>query len=87
VKVSDLARLAELAFAEAERHRARAPERRAASHLWVALTVPPAKTLTAARNAIDSFGDQAAQADALALLEQLRHAVTQQPATEGTTTT
>jgi hypothetical protein len=36
----DLEQLAELAFAGAGRHPARSPERRAAGHLWIALTIP-----------------------------------------------
>lgn len=75
----DPGRLADLAQAEAERHPARTPERRAASHLWVALTVPPARTLTAARTAIASFGDTTTQAAALELLHRLA-------TTEGTAT-
>lgn len=67
----DLGQLDELARAEAERHPARSPERRAASHLWVALTVPAAKSLASARTAIASFGDESTQADALALLHRL----------------
>jgi hypothetical protein len=67
----DLGQLAAQAFAEAQRHAPRSYERRAASHLWVALTVPPAATVDAARNAITSFGDDQVQAAALQLLGQL----------------
>lgn len=67
----DVGRLAELAFTEAEKQPARSPERRAASHLWVALTVPPARTLDGARTAIASFGDDTTRADALALMYRL----------------
>ena len=67
----DVGQLADLALAEAERHPARSHERRAASHLWVALTVPSAKSIVSARNAIASFGDERTQAAALQLLHQL----------------
>jgi hypothetical protein len=63
--------LAALALAEAERHPARSHERRAASHLWVSLTVPPAKSVASARNAVASFGDERTQAAALDLLHRL----------------
>lgn len=67
----DVEQLAALAYAEAERHPARSRERRAASHLWVSLTVPPAKSIGSARNAVVTFGDQRTQADALDLLGRL----------------
>lgn len=67
----DLERLAELAFAEGQRHPARSAPRRAAGHLWIALTIPPAKSVDAAKAAIASFGTPQNQADALALLHQL----------------
>ena len=66
-----LEQLAELAFAEAELHPPRSSARRAASHLWVALTVPPAKSIASARNAVASFGDGRTQAAALELLHRL----------------
>jgi len=67
----DFATLAELTRQEAERHPQRSPARRAASHLWVALTVPPAETADTARRAIASFGDERTQSDAVALLHRL----------------
>lgn len=57
--------VARLAFAEAERLPYRSPGRRAAAHLCAALTVPPARTMTAARGAIASFGSETTQAAAL----------------------
>jgi hypothetical protein len=71
VTAVDLGQLAEAAFAEAMRHPARSPRRRAASHAWASMTVPPAKSITGARNAIASFGDERTQADALELLGRL----------------
>jgi hypothetical protein len=67
----DAGQLADLAFAEAERYPARSPERRAASHLWVALTVPPARSIASARKAIATFGDEGTQTDAVALLDKI----------------
>lgn len=67
----DLEQLADAAFDEAQRHPPRSPGRRAASHLWVALTVPPGRSLAAVRNAIASFGTDATQAAALELLDSL----------------
>lgn len=67
----DLERVADLALAEADRHPPRSPERRAASHLWISLTVPPAKSIAGARNAIATFGDEHTQAAALELLHRL----------------
>jgi hypothetical protein len=67
----DLEQLAELAFAEAQRHPARSAERRAAGHLWIALTIPAAGSLDAARRAIASFGTPRNQAAALELLHKL----------------
>lgn len=75
----DVELVAKLAFAEAELHPPRSAERRAASHLWVSCTVPPARSVAAAKRAIASFGDERTQADASALLHQLAAA-----ATEGT---
>lgn len=63
--------LADLARLEAGQHAPRSPERRAASHLYFALTEPPAKSVASARNAIATFGDQRTQAGALALLGRL----------------
>ena len=67
----DLEQLAELAFAEVQRHPARSADRRAAGHLWIALTIPPAGSLDAARRAIASFGPPHNQAAALELLHRL----------------
>lgn len=69
--VTDLERLAELAALEAEAHQPRTPGRRAAAHLYISLTIPPAKSITSARSAIATFGDERTQADALALLTLL----------------
>lgn len=74
----DLEQLAELACLEAESHEPRTPGRRAAAHLLTSLTEPRAKTITGARNAIASFGDERTQADALALMHQLAAATTEQ---------
>jgi hypothetical protein len=71
IVADDLEQLAELAALEAERHAARTAGRRVASHLWVALTVPPAASLDAAHRAIRSFGDNQTQAAALELLERI----------------
>jgi len=65
----DAGQLADLARAEAERHAARTPERRAAAHLHTCLTT--SATVSAARNAITTFGEPATHADALALLGRL----------------
>jgi hypothetical protein len=67
----DLDRLADAARLEAERHPARSRERRAAAHLWVSLTVPPASSITAVRRAIASYGTPETQSDALELLGRL----------------
>ena len=67
----DLEQLADLAFDEAQRHPSRSAARRAASHLWAALTMPPAASVAAARDALGSFGSARVQADALELLHQL----------------
>jgi hypothetical protein len=71
ITAADVGQLADEAFAEAERHPARSAERRAASHLWVACTVPPARSVASARKAIASFGDERTQAGALALLSKI----------------
>lgn len=67
----DIPRLAELAFAQVLAAEPRTPERRAAVCLYYAATVPPAKSLRAIKNAIGTFGEDEAQADALSLLDQL----------------
>lgn len=71
IVADDLEQLAELVALEAEHHPVRTPERRAASHLWVALTVPPSASLDAAHRAIRSFGDNQTQAAALELLDRI----------------
>lgn len=76
----DLAQLADAVFAEAQRHPPRSPGRRAAGHCWIALTIPPAKTITAARNAIASFGTPERQAAALDLMHRLATASAGPPA-------
>lgn len=80
-----LGRLAEAAFARAASLPARSPERRCAAHLWIALTVPPARSVTAARRAVESFGDKQTQSDALDLMHRLA-AQTTSPPTHITTT-
>jgi hypothetical protein len=76
----DLGRLAGLAFAEAGLHPPRSPGRRAASHLAIALTIPPAKTIAAARRAVESYGAEATQRAALALLDKFATATKGQTA-------
>lgn len=61
--------LGELARLEACRQPVRSPERRAAAHLHTCLTT--SATVSAARNAITTFGEPATHADALALLGRL----------------
>ena len=65
---ADVDQLAKLAFAEAERHPARSPSRRAACHLWAAAVLPGGTTVAAVRRAVESFGDPADQRAALELL-------------------
>lgn len=66
---ADVDQLAALVFAEAERHPARSPGRRAACHAWASLITSP--TVAAARRAVATFGDQATQAAALELLDKI----------------
>lgn len=73
---ADVATLAALASVEAQRHRPRTPERRAAAALWTALTTT--STLNGARNALPGFTTAQTAAAALELLDRLT-------ATEGTT--
>jgi hypothetical protein len=73
----DLAQLADAAFNEAQRHPPRSPARRAASHLWISLTLPPAKSIASARSAIASFGSETTQAGALELLHRLAKVVSE----------
>lgn len=67
----DLEQLADAAFDEAQRHPSCSPGRRAASHLWISCTIPPAKSVAAVERAIASFGAEHVQADAMALLRRL----------------
>lgn len=61
-------------FAEAQRHPARSPERRAAAHAWAALIT--SSTVTAAQRAIKTFGAEQTQRDALELLGRLAITIT-----------
>ena len=63
------ARIAELAFAEAERYPARSAERRAAAALWTALITT--KSVDAARSALAGFAAPDVLADAVELLHRL----------------
>lgn len=65
----DGGQLADLARAEAQRHPARTPERRAAAHLWACLITTT--TIGGARHAVRGFGDDRTQSGALALLGRL----------------
>lgn len=69
--IVDLAAVTEQVRTEAERHPARSAERRAASHLLYSLTEPPAKSLDAAKRAIESFGTAATRQAATELLHRL----------------
>jgi len=61
--------LAAAVLAEGQRHPVRSPERRVAAHVWAALVTSP--TVSAARNAIGTFGEPETQAAALELLGRL----------------
>lgn len=74
--------IAAAAFAIAESEPARSAQRRAASHVWIAATIPPARSLAAVRRAIESFGDQATQRAAAGLLGELANAVSKPTTTE-----
>lgn len=65
------AAVAELAYAAVLATSPRTPARRAAVCLYIAATVPPAKTIGAIRNAITTFGTEATQAAARALLDRI----------------
>lgn len=65
----DAEQLAAEVFAEGQRHPARSPERRAAAHAWASLIT--SSTVTAARSAIATFGDELTQRAALELLHRL----------------
>lgn len=65
----DAEQLAAAVFAEAQRHPARTPERRAACHLWSALIT--SATIDAARRAVRTFGTKETQTAALELLGRL----------------
>ncbi len=75
---ADVDQVAKLAFAEAERHPARSPERRAACHAWSALITSP--TVAAAKRAVATFGAPEVQAAAAELLDRLTQDV---PAAQG----
>ena len=79
VTAVDLEQLAGLALVEASRWPARSPQRRAASHLYVSATIPPARSLAAVKRAVLSYGTGQVQDDALALLNQLTNSVGQSP--------
>lgn len=68
---ADVEHLAQLAYAEVLASKPRTPQRRAAVCLYVAATVPPARSVAAARRAVESFGSPATQRAALALLAEL----------------
>ena len=65
----DVDQLAAAIFAEAERHPARSPERRAACHAWSALITSP--TVSAALKAIGTFGDPETQQAAAEVLHRV----------------
>lgn len=72
---------ARLAVAEARRHPARTPAKRAAGHLYAALVTTT--SIDGARQAVRTFGDEATQDAALHLLSHLaamvaRHASPQE---------
>ena len=71
--------VAALALAEVLAAAPRTPERRAAAHLYVSATIPPARSLSAVKRAVLSYGAEHVQQDALALLDQLCNAVAQFP--------
>jgi hypothetical protein len=82
----DAEQLAGRVFAEAQRHPARSPERRAAAHLWSALITSPSIAL--AKRAVRTFGGEQTQTAALALLGRLVAELANgvgQSATEGAT--
>lgn len=80
----DLAQLADAAFDEAQRWPSRSPQRRAASHLWCSMTLPPAKTVAAVKRAVASFGDDHVQAGAVELLHHLAEQLNSSTAAKGT---
>jgi hypothetical protein len=84
IGAADVATLAELARLEALAHEPQTPARRAASHLYYALTQPPAKSAASAHTAIASFGADHVQADALKLLHQLAARLADQDVPAGT---
>ena len=71
IVAADVEQLAKIAFAIADAEPARSPERRAASHLWISSTIPPARSLAAVRRAAESYGTPTTQADALKLLDKI----------------
>lgn len=72
----DVAALTAAARAETERHAPRTPERRTASHLWVACITASSPDLAAVRRAVKSFGAHETQAAATELLHRLAEQVT-----------
>jgi hypothetical protein len=67
----DPEKLAEAAYAEVLATTPRTAERRAAVCLYIAATVPPAKSVQAVINAIGTFNTDAVQAAALGLLYRI----------------
>lgn len=70
VSAAQLEQLADLAFDEAQRHPSRSPGRRAASHLWISCTIPPARSADAVQRALRSFGEPSVQQAAAELLHR-----------------
>ena len=79
--MTDVRQIADLAYAQVIASRPRTPGRRAAVCLYVAATVPPAKSVDAIRDAIGTFGADATRRDALGLLDKITA-----PAEQETTT-
>jgi hypothetical protein len=71
VTAVDPAVIAELAYAEVLAAPPRTPARRAAVCVYVAATVPRARSVNAIKNAIGTFAADTVQRDAAELLEQL----------------
>ena len=65
----DAEQLAAAVLAEGQRHAPKTPERRAASHLWACLIT--SASVSAARSAIATFGDEQTQTAADTLLGRL----------------
>lgn len=77
--MTTVADVAALALAEVLAARPRTPQRRAAAHLYVAATVPPATSLAAVKRAVLSYGAEHVQQGALALLGRLTQTGTAAP--------